>query len=91
MNYQGTATIRTADGTEYAAEVDLRVQAEPFGAGVIRSWAGTAVVANFDATQIGNATICLPGGREGNIVIPGAIAGSDAIDITGSGKPPFNA
>ncbi|MGW6912537.1 hypothetical protein ACWGB8_01745 [Kitasatospora sp. NPDC054939] len=87
-SYSGPAEIIAGD-IQAPAYVDLN----SYDSGGFRAWSGTIDVdtdgdawAVFQASQI---VLCLPDGREGNVVATNLQAGSTGIAVIGSGPAPF--
>lgn len=86
--YRGPAIIITSDGTELDAHVNLFVD----NSGRLKSWGGTATIANLNPLIIeeDDLVLRLPNGREGRIAsFTHASTGSDEATFRGSGVPPF--
>jgi hypothetical protein len=85
------ATLITDEG-EVDINASLWSRRNPGGLG---EWGGTATMPVADAplTNSGQATIRMPDGREGTVLITSTRMGSESplarLELTGSGKPPF--
>jgi hypothetical protein len=85
--YEGSATLIAPDGTETPAEVSLRT----YQSGNLNEWGGTATVDDFNITASGDSRLKLPNGNERTVVVrtSNALATPMALELSGSGTPPF--
>lgn len=87
--YDGPATLTGPTGAEVPAEVSLRTHTD----GALRNWDGTATVEDFDPTTRNDfATLRLPDGREGRVVVTGTpdiLAHPITLELTGTGPAPY--
>lgn len=90
-HYEGYAVL-VADGLEFDVAASLSTQG---GSSGLRSWDGQVQAgregAGWEVFNAGSATLRMPDGREGSIIVTyvDPISGAGSMLVQGSGAPPF--
>lgn len=90
--YSGPALLVMDIGADHAVDVDLYVETD----GHLKQWLGTATITSHDFEGFAPGMlgpghlVMLADDRKGRVLVTEGSAGSDQVELVGSGPPPFN-